>query len=271
MSAAQTPVDVPLEAALRDLATRTADGPVLVGLDFDGVLAPLVDDPSASRPLPEATDALTRLASLAPRVALALVSGRALADLAALAAAPDGTRLVGGHGAERGVWRAGHLDRVPLHLPDDAAARLAALAADAAALVAGTSGRLETKPASVVVHTRTATPDDAGRLTAAAVALGEAAGADVLHGKDVVELAVLDVDKGSALADLRAEVGAVGLLYAGDDVTDERAFAALGPDDVTVKVGTGPTRARLRVAGPPDVAVLLGRLADLLSADAAGH
>lgn len=271
MSAAQPPVDEALEEALRALAERAADGPVLVGLDFDGVLAPLVDDPSASRPLPEATAALTLLASLAPRVAVALVSGRALADLAALAAPPDGTLLVGGHGAERGVWLAGHLDRVPLHLPEDAAARLAALAAEAAALVAGTSGRLETKPASVVVHTRTATPDDAARLTASAVALGERVGADVLRGKDVVELAVLDVDKGSALADLRAEVGAAGLLYAGDDVTDERAFAALEPGDVTVKVGPGPTRARLRVAGPPEVAALLDRLAGLLSGAAAGH
>lgn len=259
-------MSAPLEAALRELAGRAVAGPVLVGLDFDGVLAPLVDDPAASRALPEASAALVRLAGLGPRVAVALVSGRALADLAALADAPAGTRLVGGHGAERGVQRADHLDRIPLHLPDDAADRLARLTADATALVAGTSGRLETKPASVVVHTRTATPDDAARLTAAAADLGTAAGADVLRGKDVVELAVLDVDKGAALADLRAEVGAAGLLYVGDDVTDERAFATLGADDVTVKVGEGATRARFRVAGPPDVAVLLHRLADLLGA-----
>lgn len=250
-----------LDDALADLARRAAVGPVLVALDFDGVLAPLVDDPSTSRALPASAAALDRLAGL---VRLALVSGRALADLAALATPPEGTLLVGGHGAERGAWRAGILHPEPLHLPDDAARRLAEILPAVTALVAGSTGRVEHKPASVVVHTRTATRADAERLTAATVALGRQAGADVLAGKDVVELSVLDVDKGKALAALRAELGAVGLLYAGDDVTDERAFAALGPRDVTVKVGAGHTVARFRVPGPPEVAQLLHRLADLL-------
>lgn len=255
-------LDPGLDAALRDLAERARTGPVLVALDFDGVLAPLVDDPATSRALPEAAAALVRLA---PVARLALVSGRALADLAALAGPPEGTLLVGGHGAERGRRHGGALDRIPLHLPDDAARRLDGLAAALRDLTAGTTGRVERKPASVVLHTRTADPDDAAHLTAAAVALGTDAGADVLRGKDVVELAVLDVDKGSALTELRADVAAVGLLYAGDDVTDERAFAALRPDDVTVKVGAGATQARFRVADPAAVARLLDRLADLLA------
>lgn len=255
-------LDDGLDDALQGLAARTADGPVLVALDFDGVLAPLVDDPATSRALPAAGAALARLA---PRTRLALVSGRALADLAALAAPPDGTVLVGGHGAERGVWRDGALARTPLHLPADAARRLVALTTALSDLVTGTTGRVERKPASVVLHTRTADPGDAARLTAAAVALGEGAGADVLRGKDVVELAVLDVDKGTALTELRAELGVVGLLYAGDDVTDERAFAALRTDDVTVKVGPGATAARFRVADPAAVARLLDRLAGLLT------
>lgn len=254
-------VDPALDEAVRALAARASTGPLLVALDFDGVLAPLVDDPAASRPLPEASRALVRLA---PRVRLALVSGRALADLAALAAAPPGTALVGGHGAERGTWQDEGLTRTPLDLPTGPARRLATLGAALTDLVAGTTGRIERKPASVVLHTRTATPDDAAALVPAAVALGEAAGVDVLRGKDVVELAVLDVDKGTALAQLRAEVGAAGLLYAGDDVTDERAFAALRADDVTVKVGPGPTVARFRVPDPAAVARLLHRLADLL-------
>ena len=122
------------------------------------------------------------------------------------------------------------------------------------------------KPQRPARDAQAAAPDDAARLTAAAVELGTREGVDVLRGKDVVELAVLDVDKGSALADLRAQVGAAGLLYAGDDVTDERAFAALGPDDVTVKVGDGATAARFRVPAPAEVAAALHRLADLLGA-----
>ena len=47
------------------------------------------------------------------------------------------------------------------------------------------------------------------------------------------------------------------MLYVGDDVTDESAFAVLGPDDVTVKVGPGDTHAAYRLDGPEDVRELL--------------
>jgi trehalose 6-phosphate phosphatase len=54
------------------------------------------------------------------------------------------------------------------------------------------------------------------------------------------------------------------VLYAGDDVTDEHAFAAVASrenaDDVTVKVGDGETAARYRVGGPEDVTDLLREL-----------
>jgi len=255
--------DRDLDAALRGLAEAARAAGTLIGLDFDGVLAPLRDDPDASRPLPESSRALERLAA-APGIHLALVSGRAIADLAARSDPPAGTLLVGSHGAERGRWVGGRLDRIDLQLDPEPASLLTALTEDLVAAVTDTTGRVERKPASVVLHTRTATPDDAARLTAAALALGDRPGVDVLHGKDVVELSVLEVTKGDALATLRAELGVDALAYAGDDVTDERAFATLGPDDVTIKVGDGPTAARFRVGAPVDVAHVLDRLADLL-------
>jgi trehalose 6-phosphate phosphatase len=73
-----------------------------------------------------------------------------------------------------------------------------------------------------------------------------------------------DADKGDALRRLREELGSAGTLYLGDDVTDEDGFRALGPDDVTVKVGEGPTDARYRVADLDGVLALLHRLGDLL-------
>ena len=79
-------------------------------------------------------------------------------------------------------------------------------------------------------------------------------------GKDVLELAVTDADKGTALRRLAGELGAAGVLYLGDDVTDEDAFRALGADDVTVKVGDGETAARHRVADLAGVRALLERL-----------
>lgn len=257
-AAAPTP-----HSAVREVAAGARAGTTLVALDFDGVLAPLVDDPATSRALPESALALARLVGAG--VPVALVSGRALADLWAVAQPPPGVHLVGGHGAEHGHATPDGLVREPFDLPPDGARTLAELAAALESLTDGTTARVERKPASVVLHTRTAGPDDARRLTDAALALGRDAGVDVLAGKDVVELSVLDVSKGEALRTLRARLGVTRVFYAGDDVTDERAFAALEPQDVTVKVGPGATAARHRLADPAAVAVLLDDIAALVT------
>ena len=254
-----------LDEALRDLAQQISDGRrVLVALDFDGVLAPLQDDPATSRALPQAVRALAELGT-ADGVELALVSGRALADLASLAEVPDGTHLVGSHGSEHAVWRRSGLEPAALNLDPGAAALLDQLTTALSEAVQGSTARIERKPGSVVLHTRTASPPDAGRLTAAALDLANRDGVDAIRGKDVVELSVLHRTKADALADLRAELGVDALLYAGDDVTDERAFAALGPDDVTVRVGPGQTAARFRVADPFEMSAVLHRLLLLLT------
>ncbi len=259
-----------LHSAVREVAAGARAGTTLVALDFDGVLAPLVDDPAASRALPASAAALARLTAAGAPVAL--VSGRALDDLWAVARPPVGTHLVGGHGAEHGRAGADGLVREPLELPQDAARSLADVTARLDDLVAGSTARVERKPASVVLHTRLTSPDDAARLTAAATQVGRDAGVDVLAGKDVVELSVLEVSKGEALRVLRTRLGATRVFYAGDDVTDERAFVLLEPHDVTVKVGPGRTAARHRLADPAAVAVLLTDLAGLVAAapEAAG-
>ena len=63
-------------------------------------------------------------------------------------------------------------------------------------------------------------------------------------GKEVMELAVSDSDKGSALLRLRDDLGAVAAVYLADDRIDEDAFRALSPGDLTVKVGEGESAAR---------------------------
>ena len=62
---------------------------------------------------------------------------------------------------------------------------------------------------------------------------------------------MLEVSKGAALDRLRERIGADAVLFAGDDVTDETAFARLRPGDVGVKVGEGDTAAEHRVPDPP--------------------
>ena len=253
-----------LTDALMRLASDTDRRPLLVALDFDGTLAPLQDDPAASRILPVGVDALARLAA-APGVAIALVSGRAMNDLHTLAQVPVGTYLIGSHGAERARVATFGLDRDVVQLSDEQADRLATLGAEAARIARGRDGVwVETKPTAVVVHTRLAQDADSEPAERDAVALGERLGTGVLHGKDVVEISVLRASKGEALTALRDELGAPVVLYAGDDVTDEHAFEALRDDDVTIKVGRGTTSARYRVDGPDEMVAALAALADRL-------
>src|SRR3954469_5483557 len=86
----------PLVGALREL-TRTKQ--LLVALDFDGTLAPEVDDPEKARATPEARAAVARLIEL-PRTRGALVSGRSVDDLEQVARFDDRVLLVGSHGIE---------------------------------------------------------------------------------------------------------------------------------------------------------------------------
>lgn len=253
-----------LDATLAALAADPAARPLLVALDFDGTLAPLQDDPAASRILPAGVGVLADLAAT-DGVELALVSGRAMADLHALAEVPVGTFLIGSHGAERARVSRFGLDRDVVELGAEQSDLLAALGARAAAVARGRDGVwVETKPTAVVVHTRLAERADAEPAQEQALALGTELGVRTLHGKDVVELSVLPADKGTALQALRHEIGAPVVLYAGDDVTDEHAFAALDPQDVTVKVGAGETAARFRVADPEAAVAALAGLRDAL-------
>ena len=92
----QVPADL---AAAVDRACRT--GHLLVAMDFDGTLSPIVPRAEDARPLPEAAAAFAAIAEL-PRTTTALISGRALASLRTVASPPAGTLMIGSHGAE--VW-----------------------------------------------------------------------------------------------------------------------------------------------------------------------
>jgi trehalose-6-phosphatase len=70
-----------------------------------------------------------------------------------------------------------------------------------------------------------------------------------------------------ALVELKREVGADRVLFMGDDVTDETAFATLGPGDFGVHVGLGPSLADVTVPDPSTLADLL----DILVALRAGE
>jgi trehalose 6-phosphate phosphatase len=120
---------------------------------------------------------------------------------------------------------------------------------------------LEGKPAGIVVHVRGADPA-VGERVLDAVRSGPARlpGVTATEGKAVLEMAVVQVSKGSAIDTLRERLGADAVLFVGDDVTDETAFARLRPGDVGIKVGDGETAARYRVGTPDDVTLVLEQL-----------
>jgi trehalose 6-phosphate phosphatase len=253
------------------LAAVAAAPQLLVALDFDGVMAPLVDDPSTSRITPAGVAALERLRSLT-ETWVAFVSGRPLGDLGLLTESGPDALLVGSHGVE--VSLRGEIADFALSV--DESERLARLEAALTPLVAGVPGaRLEHKPVGYGVHTRLVVDKSlVPPLEAAArAAADEIGGFTTRVGKDIAEFSVRSVTKGDGVTLLREKLALetgepVTVLYAGDDVTDEDAFAALEPTDLGVKVGPGETRATARVAGIPEFAALLDALASAREASA---
>jgi trehalose 6-phosphate phosphatase len=252
-----THTDDGLSAALGDLAATPL---LLVAVDFDGTLSPTVDDPDAARAIPEARAAVVALAAL-PATRVAVVSGRALASLERVAQLPSDVLLVGSHGAE---FRIDGEESGPELTADerDILGHLYRAVSGVAARFEG--ARVEEKPAGCGLHTRLVAAEDAPKAQAAALEAVAALGTGRIserHGKDILEFTVRIADKGAALRVLRERTGASATLFVGDDVTDEDGFAVLGPDDVGVKVGEGPTAAEYRVHDPKAVAELLADLA----------
>ncbi|OMH31544.1 trehalose-phosphatase [Tersicoccus sp. Bi-70] len=244
-----------VEARLQHALERLAFTPVLlVCMDFDGTLAPLTDRAEDARALPAAGEALAGLTDL-PETRTALVSGRALASLRDVASPDERTLLVASHGAETWIGP----DAEPLELDDQQRDLLGVVTASVRRVVDAHPGTsLEEKPAGVVLHTRRAEPEVGDAATDEAVReLSTMDGVHVMQGKKVVEASVVSASKGDGLATLRELTGATGILFAGDDVTDETAFAALAPGDVGVKVGDGDTAAAYRAEDPEHVAELL--------------
>ncbi len=251
-----------LDSALRTLATTEH---LLVALDFDGTLAPLVERAEDARALPASAAALRALTRL-PGTTTALISGRALESLRAVADPPPETMLIGSHGAE--AWTGP--GAAPLSLTDEQRELLAGAVSEVERVAAAHTGtRVEFKPAGVVLHTRTAdNAVAAAAVDAARTALATLHGLSISDGKRVLEVSVLRADKGQGLALLRQESGATAVLFAGDDVTDEDAHRTLGPDDLGVRIGSGDTAASFTVEDPAAFSEVLQTLVRLRGAGA---
>jgi trehalose-phosphatase len=244
-----------LPAELRRAIVQLARTPrLLVACDYDGTLAPIVDDPHQAKPLPESVHALRSLAAL-PATTAAVISGRALRDLATLSRLPDEVHLVGSHGSEFDIGFVHELDPEATQLRTSLQRSLQEIVRSQPGVT------LESKPASVAVHVRQADPE-VGEHVLEAVRKGPATwdGVHITDGKAVIELAVVQTDKGNALEALRHQVSATAAVFIGDDVTDEKAFARLHGPDLGLKVGDGDTLATQRLTDTTQVAQALAFL-----------
>lgn len=187
-------------------------------LDFDGTLVELAERPDAIV-VPGATIAL--LGALQQRLngRLAVVSGRAVADLETYLPARDMV-LCGSHGME---LRLGDGTLLPIELPpglDVVRARARNFAAAHPGLLA------EDKKAGVAMHYRQA-PDLAAVAGDFMERLAREAGLLVQRGHMVIELRPDGADKGDAVRALMAQAPFAGArpIFVGDDLTDEHGFA----------------------------------------------
>ena len=240
-------------------------------LDFDGTLVDLAPRPDLVHLPDPVRDSLRSLAARTGG-ALALVSGRPIAEIDHYLA-PLQLPAAGLHGAERrsidGTIRRFDVDRN----------EVAAMRRAAQAFVDATPGLLlEDKGIGIAIHYRQAPEHaDAVRRLAITLIAPRRRSFTVQPGKMVVEIKPRGLDKGSAIAAFMQEAPFAGrrAVFLGDDLTDEKGFAALrrlggaeGMGGIGVKVGEGPTIAPCRL---PDVAAVHHWLADLAAHAPSAH
>lgn len=235
-------------------------GHLLIALDFDGTLAPLVDDPGQARMCPEARAALLELGAL-PWISVALVSGRDIESLRAVSEPSNDWYLVGSHGAE--IVPAGQRDayrterRVPSEIEE----------AFHTVVQSYPGTRVEKKVFGVALHTRGVSRDLATSAERAARQACESFSGEltIRTGHGILECSVSRATKADGIAALREATGAQAVFFAGDDTTDEDAITALGSNDLGIWVGPGLSSAKYRLAHPSAVAQALCAFAKMMA------
>jgi trehalose 6-phosphate phosphatase len=232
--------------------------------DFDGTLAPIVLDPAAARPLPDAAKVLGRLAARYAKVGV--VSGRPAAFLLDRLGPVAGLRLVGLYGLE---WAEG---TTVVEHPDAGRWRGVIADAVAAAEAAAPAGvTVEPKGLSVTLHVREIPLQGDWALQWAQLE-AERRGLAIHPARKSVELRPpVPIDKGSVVEELLAGLHAG--CFIGDDLGDLPAYDALDRLEargtvavrVAVRSSEAPPellrRADVTLAGPEGVLALLAELA----------
>ncbi len=207
---------------------------VIVGLDFDGTLAPIVDDPGSAHIHPEAPEVLTDLAEVVR--AVAVVTGRPARQALALGGLDEvgdaiGSRgrelyLFGQYGNER--WTSTNRRVITPRPP----AGLATFERELPRVLRGADAAeafVEDKGLAVAVHTRRLDDPEGAfeRLVKPIGDLAERHGLTVEPGRQVLEVRSHGMHKGLVVEYLAEHLEAGGFLFAGDDLGDLEAFEAV--------------------------------------------
>jgi trehalose 6-phosphate phosphatase len=206
----------------------------VVGLDFDGTLAPIVDDPDSAHIHPDAGQVLVELSGVVR--AVAVITGRPARKVLALGGLDDVGREIGEAGHELFVfgqygferWSSTRRRVVSPRPPQGLSGFLRELPQtlrDASAHEA----YVEDKGLAIAVHTRRLDDPAAAfdRLEPRLRDLAERYGMVLEPGRNVIEARSPGSDKGAVVRDLAREVDAGGFLFAGDDLGDVEAFEAV--------------------------------------------
>lgn len=218
-------------------------------LDFDGTLVDFADSPDAVRVPYELRELLLALNEHLSG-ALALVSGRSLESLDSLLQLPQ-LAAAGGHGAE---WRLNscevhHSKEVNSEALATVREKLSPIAAEHALL-------LEDKGHSLALHFRSRPNIEASLDEFIEAEVRHLPGIRIISGNCVREVQAKGVDKGMAVARFMQlnPFSERKPCYIGDDTTDEDAFGWINEHDgLSIKVGTGTSRAACRLSGVADV------------------
>lgn len=240
-----------LAKSRRPLIEAFARSQTLLAFDFDGTLAPIVDDPRMAILRPATRDLLARVAALYPCV---VISGRALSDVARRVHGVGLRSVVGNHGIE--PWRA--TKRIHRRVQDWRPLFSAALDGEAGV-------EIEDKTYSLAIHFRRSRAKKRVRDRVLTVA-AELEEVRVIGGIEVVNIVPADAPhKGIALERDRSRFHCDTAIYVGDDETDEDVFALDQPGRLlAIRVGQkAASRANYYVKSQEHIDALLSVLAGL--------
>jgi len=204
-------------------------------LDYDGTLAPFTVHRQRAVPYPGVTDLLQQIADTG-RTRLVVVTGRDAVEIDPFLRVRPAPEVWGSHGLQR--------------LRPEGSCEMPEIPADVKEVLDyakrwldyhGFGHLAERKPGSIAVHWRGLGPTDAeqlrGKILVGWFPIADRALLKLLEFDGGVEMRMPDLDKGDAIRTVIGETApSVPVAYLGDDITDERAFRALGSRGLSVLV-----------------------------------